>query len=82
MGRERQGHRDAEGPATSESPPPLNPTGTQVQVERSIGGGGFADTGISGDIGTRRREQGQAAEAGGWWVRATQRWAELHIRRG
>ena len=29
------------------------------------------------DAGTRRGVQGQAAEAGGWWVRATSRLAVL-----
>ena len=45
-------------------------------------GGGCADTGAAGDVGTWRREQGRAAEAGGWWVRATPRWAALHTSRG
>ena len=32
--------------------------------------------------GAGRRAQGRAAEAGGWWVRATPRWAALRTRRG
>ena len=33
------------------------------------------------DAGTRRGSQRWAAEAGGWWVRATSRWADLRTER-
>ena len=60
---------------------PPRPTGTWVQAEGGKGGE-RTGTGTAEDAGTRRGAQGRAAEAGGWQVRETPRWAALCTGRG
>ena len=79
MGKERQGHRGAEGPVTGKTP--QGPTGTWVQAEGGKGGCKPAQE-MAADTGTQSEAQGRAAEADGWQVRATSRWVAFCTCRG
>ena len=62
----------------------LNPqglTGTWVQADGNKRGSALAWEKVA-DAGTRNGAQGQAAEADGWRVRVTPRWAALCTGRG
>ena len=58
----------------------------KLEVSEKLGGaakgGGGTDTGTTVDAGTQHGVQGRAAEAGGWRVVLTPRWAALHTGRG
>ena len=56
-------------------------TGTWLQAKGGKGGE-RTSTGTTADAGMWRGDQGRAAEAGGWRVRTTNRWAALHTGRG
>ena len=60
---------------------PQGLTGTWVQSKGGKGGVEPA-RGKVADAGMRRGAQGRAAEADGWRVRATSKWAALHAGRG
>ena len=60
---------------------PQGLTGTWVQAEGGKGGNALAQV-KEADTGMHCRVQGQAAEAGGWQVSDTPRWAVLCTGRG
>ena len=77
--RTRKGQRDADGPATGETPQGL--TGTWEQAKGNKGGDANRQDTVS-DADTRRGEPGRAAEASRRWVRAASRWIAIHDGRG
>ena len=78
-GRARQGYRGYRG--TRDILNPQIMTGTWDQYKDGKGGGHIQRY-MSSDVGMRRGDQRQAAEAGGWQVRMAYRWKFFRSGRG